>query len=148
MGEQLQWPDLGSFKEMLRDESLMRIGVMGPWIVPGVRAENQLRIYLYKWWLKAVDEGIGDPALLEPLPPNPPSPNSMNANTQQQQQQMRSRTSRSSRRSSSSRDRMATRRSSSSSRGRGYDDGFDEFDYFDEEEDASYDARGQRFERF
>jgi hypothetical protein len=40
---------------------------MGPWIVPGVRAENQLRVYLYKFWLHAIEDGIGDPQVLRNL---------------------------------------------------------------------------------
>jgi len=54
------YPSLDKFKEMLRAESNLRLTVAGPWIRDFVVTENRVRLALYKWWLKSLDEGIGD----------------------------------------------------------------------------------------
>lgn len=55
------WPDLNSFRDMLRRESSIRIELAGPSIIGAIRLENRLRMIAYKWWLKALEEGIGGP---------------------------------------------------------------------------------------
>jgi len=57
--DNLEWPSISEFKDMLRGESEMRLDVAGPWILDGVRAENRIRLGLYKWWLGAVKDGVG-----------------------------------------------------------------------------------------
>jgi hypothetical protein len=54
------YPSLDKFKDLLRAESNLRLTVAGPWIRDYVVAENRVRLALYKWWLKALDEGIGE----------------------------------------------------------------------------------------
>ena len=62
------WPDLNSFREMLRRESSVRIELAGPSIIGAIRLENRFRMMAYKWWLNALEEGIGSP---EPFPVQP-----------------------------------------------------------------------------
>jgi len=54
------WPDADEFKNMLIDESQWRVGIVGDWSKPFVKAETKWRYGLYKSWLQFLDEGIGD----------------------------------------------------------------------------------------
>jgi len=63
--QQLEWPDVDTFKDWLREESVVRLRIAGPWIRDGIKLENKVRLSLYKWWLKAVEEGVGKPIMSE-----------------------------------------------------------------------------------
>jgi len=63
------YPSMDKFKDMLRAESNLRLTVAGPWIRDFVVTENRVRLALYKWWLKSLDEGIGEaPQVRLPYP--------------------------------------------------------------------------------
>lgn len=54
------WPAQEEFKDLLLDESRMRIDVLGEWIAPLVRQETKWRYKLYKDWLRFLEEGTGN----------------------------------------------------------------------------------------
>ena len=55
------WPKLEDFKDMLRKESEVRLDILGPWARNVVREEAGWRLDLYKNWLQLLADGIGDP---------------------------------------------------------------------------------------
>lgn len=46
------WPDADEFKNMLIDESQWRVGIVGGWSKPFIKAETKWRYSLYKSWLR------------------------------------------------------------------------------------------------
>ncbi|CAM9636480.1 unnamed protein product, partial [Phaeothamnion confervicola] len=53
----VSWPDLDQFRTMLRQESEMRLGLVGPWAAEIVAAENKFRVQAYSAWLRALRNG-------------------------------------------------------------------------------------------
>jgi hypothetical protein len=52
------WPSPEEFKDMLLEESKLRVGVLGDWAVPLVRGESRWRLGLYEQWLQLLDRGL------------------------------------------------------------------------------------------
>ncbi|CAN0317796.1 unnamed protein product, partial [Discosporangium mesarthrocarpum] len=53
------WPSLDEFKKMLREETDMRLTLVGPWAAEVVAAENAFRLEAYRKWLNVLDKGVG-----------------------------------------------------------------------------------------
>jgi len=56
------WMKLPTFKRYLRNEAELRLWILGPDWEELVRGESEWRLQLYKQWLRAVDNGIGEDA--------------------------------------------------------------------------------------
>lgn len=56
------WMNLPTFKRYLRNEAELRLWILGPDWEELVRGESEWRLQLYKQWLRAVDNGIGEDA--------------------------------------------------------------------------------------
>eukprot|EP01039_Chlorochromonas_danica_P003309 gene3309-3630_t len=54
------WPSREEFKDLLMEESRIRVDVLGDWLAPLVRQESRWRLSLYDRWLQFLDEGLGD----------------------------------------------------------------------------------------
>ena len=53
------WPSSNEFQDMLLDESLWRINLIGKWVTPFVKEETRWRNDLYKKWIRFLDDGLG-----------------------------------------------------------------------------------------
>ena len=56
------WPDLPSFKSLLRQEIKWRLALAGPRIADSVRDEAKWRLRVYRRWLGVLDLDFGEPA--------------------------------------------------------------------------------------
>jgi hypothetical protein len=54
------WPDREEFRDLLVKESKWRVGLVGDWIAPLVKAEAMWRYGLYKGFLAFLDAGYAD----------------------------------------------------------------------------------------
>jgi len=54
------WMDLPMFKDFLRKEAQFRLKILGPDWKESVMDESRWRYDLYKTWLQAIDEGVGE----------------------------------------------------------------------------------------
>ena len=54
------WPTKKEFQDMLLDESVWRINILGDWVTPLVKSETRWRNEVYNTWMNFLDEGIGD----------------------------------------------------------------------------------------
>lgn len=54
------WPSQDEFQDMLLQESLWRINIIGKWVTPFVKAEAKWRNRLYEDFMYVLDEGLGD----------------------------------------------------------------------------------------
>lgn len=52
------WPNKEEFKDLLLQESRLRVDIMGDWLVPSLRKENNWRLQLYESWLTFLQEGF------------------------------------------------------------------------------------------
>ncbi|KAJ1454372.1 hypothetical protein M885DRAFT_245207 [Pelagophyceae sp. CCMP2097] len=58
----LSWPDLERFTDLLKKESLFRLGLLGPSFADSIKAEARWRRTLYRRWIDFVDgEGLFPP---------------------------------------------------------------------------------------
>ena len=55
------WPDIDSFRDMLRNEARLRIRILGDDWSDIVKEESDWRLSLYKSWLWTLHNGVGDP---------------------------------------------------------------------------------------
>ena len=55
------WPDIDSFRKMLRDEAGMRLSILGDGFADTVKDESEWRLELYKNWLWTLHNGVGKP---------------------------------------------------------------------------------------
>ena len=55
------WPDLPTFRRLLRDETNLRINVLGRDWRDTIEQENDWRLGLYTSWLRTLHNGIGEP---------------------------------------------------------------------------------------
>ena len=54
------WPTVEEFQDMLLQESMWRINLVGRWCIPAVKSETKWRSNLYKDLMFFLDEGLGD----------------------------------------------------------------------------------------
>ena len=55
------WPDIDTFRSLLRKEAALRLKVLGDGWSQTVRDESEWRLDLYKNWLWTLHTGVGDP---------------------------------------------------------------------------------------
>lgn len=55
------WPDMDSFRNMLRNEASLRLRILGDDWSEVVKEESDWRLDLYKKWLWTLHNGVGDP---------------------------------------------------------------------------------------
>jgi hypothetical protein len=55
------WPDIDSFRSMLRNEAGMRLRILGDEWEQSVKDESDWRLNLYKDWLWMLHNGVGEP---------------------------------------------------------------------------------------
>lgn len=55
------WPDLDTFRSLLRNEAGMRLRILGNDWSEKVKEESDWRLDLYKNWLWTLNDGVGDP---------------------------------------------------------------------------------------
>jgi hypothetical protein len=55
------WPDVDSFRDMLRNEARIRLLILGDDFVDSVKQESDWRLNLYKNWLWTLHSGVGEP---------------------------------------------------------------------------------------
>jgi hypothetical protein len=55
------WPDLKTFRNLLRNEAGMRMRILGPDWVDSVKEESDWRLDLYRNWLWTLSRGWGEP---------------------------------------------------------------------------------------
>eukprot|EP01036_Dinobryon_divergens_P032347 gene32347-41911_t len=53
-------PTTQEFKDLLLDESRMRVEIVGDWMTPYVKEETKWRYRMYKDWLRFLEDGFGD----------------------------------------------------------------------------------------
>jgi hypothetical protein len=54
------WPTVEEFQDMLLQESMWRINLIGKWCTPAVKSETKWRNNLYRDFMYFLDEGLGD----------------------------------------------------------------------------------------
>eukprot|EP00752_Nemacystus_decipiens_P018678 g16744.t2 len=54
------WPTMEEFTKLLREETEVRLGLVGPWAAEIVSLENRFRLQAYEKWLEILDKGIGE----------------------------------------------------------------------------------------
>lgn len=60
------WPDIDSFRDMLRNEAGLRLRILGDDWSDAVKDESEWRLNLYKDWLWTLHDGVGDPLVESP----------------------------------------------------------------------------------
>jgi len=60
------WPDIDSFRNMLRNEAGLRLRILGDDWSDAVKDESEWRLNLYKDWLWTLHDGVGDPLVESP----------------------------------------------------------------------------------
>jgi len=55
------WPDITTFRNLLRDEASLRLNILGDDWADIVKQESDWRLKLYKDWLWTLHDGIGNP---------------------------------------------------------------------------------------
>ena len=56
----INWPTLPTFKQFLRQESELRLMILGPKFSDVIRDEANWRLKLYEKWLLMLEDGIGN----------------------------------------------------------------------------------------
>ncbi|CAM9529200.1 unnamed protein product [Ectocarpus sp. 4 AP-2014] len=54
------WPTMEEFTKLLREETEVRLSLVGPWAAEVVALENRFRLQAYEKWLEVLDKGIGE----------------------------------------------------------------------------------------
>jgi hypothetical protein len=57
------WPDIDTFRSLLRKEAALRLSVLGDGWSQTVKDESEWRLNLYKNWLWTLHTGVGDPLI-------------------------------------------------------------------------------------
>ncbi|GAX10025.1 hypothetical protein FisN_25Lh126 [Fistulifera solaris] len=57
------WPDIDTFRSLLRKEAAMRLSILGDDWSQTVKDESEWRLNLYKNWLWTLHTGVGDPLI-------------------------------------------------------------------------------------
>lgn len=60
-GSSGMWPDMPTFRELLRNEADFRLRILGDGWSDVVREESDWRLGLYRDWLWLLNDGVGDP---------------------------------------------------------------------------------------